>query len=64
MTDPFVVKEINMPVDRVHAHVEAILRMIVLLVAVQHLIIITLNLVDSEDLRVAFDLVSVWVLGH
>jgi len=37
---------------------------VVIFVAVQGLVIMTINLIDSEYLRVAFDLLGIWVLCY
>jgi len=64
VTDPFVVEEVNVPVDRVDYHIETVLRMVVVFVAVQTLVIVTIYLVNAESEGVAFDFLSVWVFCH
>ena len=53
-----------MPVDWVNYYVEAILRMIILLVTVQHLIIIPLDFVNTVNVGIAFDFLGVGVLRN
>ena len=63
MANPLVVEEIDVPVYWVDYYIETVLWMIIFFVTVQHLIIVTLNLVNPENLRVAFDFLGVGVLG-
>ena len=64
MADPLIIEEVDVPVDWVDNDVETVLRMIVLLITVEHLGIVAIDLVDPEHMRVALDFLGVGVLGH
>ena len=58
-----MIEKVNVPIDWVYEDVEAVLRVVIILGGIKS-ILKSLNAIDSEHLREAFNLLGVWVLGN
>ena len=56
---PFIVVEVYVPIDWINEDVKTILRVSILFIQLE-----VSNLINSKNLREAFDILSIWVFGN